>query len=36
VLGGVYEELAIFTAGRRSEDDITLVVVKIDGLPPAE
>lgn len=35
ILSGVYGELANFTVGRRSEDDITLVVIKLDGLPPA-
>jgi sigma-B regulation protein RsbU (phosphoserine phosphatase) len=32
ILNAVYEELDIFTMGRKSEDDITLVIVKIDGL----
>ena len=32
IINAVYEELSIFTMGRKSEDDITLVVVKIDGL----
>ncbi len=32
ILAAVYEELKLFTVGRRSEDDITLVVIKIDGL----
>lgn len=32
ILAEVYEELRCFTLGRRTEDDITLVVIKIDGL----
>jgi len=34
ILSRVYGELASFTVGRRSEDDITLVVIKLDGLAP--
>jgi phosphoserine phosphatase RsbU/P len=32
ILAAVYDELNRFTAGQKSEDDITLVVIKIDGL----
>ena len=32
ILDAVYSELNQYTRGQRSEDDITLVVVKIDGL----
>jgi sigma-B regulation protein RsbU (phosphoserine phosphatase) len=32
ILASVYEELNLFTVGQKSEDDITLVVIKIDGL----
>ncbi len=32
ILDAVYNELNAFTLGQKSEDDITLVVVKIDGL----
>jgi sigma-B regulation protein RsbU (phosphoserine phosphatase) len=32
ILGAVYEELNTFTLGKKSEDDITLVIVKVDGL----
>ena len=32
ILNAVYTELHQFTKGRKSEDDITLVIVKIDGL----
>jgi len=32
ILGAVYSELNRFTAGQKSEDDITLVVIKVDGL----
>lgn len=32
ILGAVYEELGRFTLGRKTEDDITLVVVKVEGL----
>ena len=32
ILNAVYSELNLFTRGQRSEDDITLVVVKIDGI----
>jgi len=32
ILGAVYEELRRFTLGRKTEDDITLVVIKVDGL----
>ncbi|SHO51316.1 SpoIIE family protein phosphatase [Desulfopila aestuarii] len=34
ILGAVYEELRRFTLGRKTEDDITLVVIKVDGLEP--
>jgi sigma-B regulation protein RsbU (phosphoserine phosphatase) len=32
ILNAVYHELNQFTRGQRSEDDITLVVIKIDGI----
>ncbi len=32
ILSSVYEELNTFTLGKKSEDDITLVVIKVDGL----
>ena len=32
ILEAVYNELDAFTLGQKSEDDITLVIVKIDGL----
>ncbi len=32
ILDAVYHELNTFTLGQKSEDDITLVIVKIDGL----
>ena len=32
ILNAVYSELNQFTRGQRSEDDITLVVIKIDGI----
>jgi sigma-B regulation protein RsbU (phosphoserine phosphatase) len=32
ILDAVYDRLNQFTAGRRSEDDITLVIIKVDGL----
>lgn len=32
ILNAVYDELNIFTMGQKSEDDITLVIIKIDGL----
>jgi len=32
ILEAVYSELNAFTLGQKSEDDITLVIVKIDGL----
>jgi sigma-B regulation protein RsbU (phosphoserine phosphatase) len=32
ILASVYEELNTFTLGKKSEDDITLVVIKVDGL----
>lgn len=31
ILNAVYDELNVFTLGQKSEDDITLVVIKIDG-----
>jgi sigma-B regulation protein RsbU (phosphoserine phosphatase) len=36
ILSAVYDELSRFTSGCRTEDDITLVVVKIDGLSSLE
>ncbi len=32
ILNAVYDELSRFTQGRKSEDDITLVVIKVAGL----
>lgn len=32
ILNAVYTELNSFTIGKRSEDDITLVIVKVDGI----
>jgi sigma-B regulation protein RsbU (phosphoserine phosphatase) len=32
ILTAVYNELSRYTQGQRSEDDITLVVIKVDGL----
>jgi sigma-B regulation protein RsbU (phosphoserine phosphatase) len=32
ILNAVYDELNQFTRGRKSEDDITLVIIKVDGL----
>jgi sigma-B regulation protein RsbU (phosphoserine phosphatase) len=32
ILNAVYSELNQYTRGQRSEDDITLVVIKIDGI----
>lgn len=32
IVAAVYDELRRFTQGRKNEDDITLVVVKVDGL----
>ncbi len=32
ILNTVYEELKHFTAGRKNEDDITLVIIKATGL----
>jgi sigma-B regulation protein RsbU (phosphoserine phosphatase) len=32
ILNAVYSELSLYTRGQRSEDDITLVVIKIDGI----
>lgn len=32
ILNAVYDELSLFTQGRKSEDDITLVVIKVAGL----
>ena len=32
ILAAVYDELRRFSQGRKNEDDITLVVVKVDGL----
>jgi sigma-B regulation protein RsbU (phosphoserine phosphatase) len=32
ILSSVYDELNQFTLGQKSEDDITLVVIKVDGL----
>jgi sigma-B regulation protein RsbU (phosphoserine phosphatase) len=32
ILNAVYSELGLFTRGQRSEDDITLVVIKIDRM----
>jgi len=32
ILNAVYDELNEFTLGRKTEDDITLVIIKVDGL----
>ena len=32
ILNAVYSELNQFTRGRKSEDDITLVIIKVDGI----
>jgi sigma-B regulation protein RsbU (phosphoserine phosphatase) len=32
ILNAVYSELSQFTQGRKSEDDITLVIIKVDGI----
>ena len=32
ILNAVYDELNHFTRGQKSEDDITLVIIKVDGL----
>ncbi len=32
ILSAVYDELNRFTLGRKSDDDITLVIIKVDGL----
>jgi sigma-B regulation protein RsbU (phosphoserine phosphatase) len=32
ILNAVYNELNLFTRGRKSEDDITLVIIKVDGI----
>ena len=32
ILDAVYTELSQFTRGRKSEDDITLVIIKVDGI----
>jgi len=32
ILSAVYDELNRFTLGRKTEDDITLVIIKVDGL----
>jgi sigma-B regulation protein RsbU (phosphoserine phosphatase) len=32
ILAAVYDELNHFTLGRKSDDDITLVIIKVDGL----
>jgi sigma-B regulation protein RsbU (phosphoserine phosphatase) len=32
ILNAVYEELNEFTRGQKTEDDITLVIIKVDGL----
>ena len=32
ILSSVYDELNKFTLGQKSEDDVTLVVIKVDGL----
>jgi len=32
ILSAVYDELSIFTLGQKTEDDITLVIIKVDGL----
>jgi len=33
ILNKVYQELADYSVGRRRDDDVTLVVIKFDGLP---
>ena len=35
ILNAVYSELSRFTKGQKSEDDITLVIIKIDGIKKA-
>ena len=32
ILNAVYDELSRFTLGQKTEDDITLVIIKVDGL----
>jgi sigma-B regulation protein RsbU (phosphoserine phosphatase) len=32
ILSAVYDELNQFTRGQKTEDDITLVIIKVDGL----
>jgi sigma-B regulation protein RsbU (phosphoserine phosphatase) len=32
ILNAVYSELNLFTRGQKSEDDITLVIIKVDGI----
>ena len=32
IVNAVYNELNLFTRGQKSEDDITLVIIKVDGL----
>ncbi|MDB4264860.1 serine/threonine-protein phosphatase, partial [bacterium] len=32
ILSAVYDELNQFTLGQKTEDDITLVIIKVDGL----
>ena len=32
ILNAVYTELERFTRGQKSEDDITLVIIKVDGV----
>ncbi len=32
ILSAVYDELSRFTLGQKTEDDITLVIIKVDGL----
>jgi len=32
ILNAVYTELNQFTRGQKSEDDITLVIIKVDGI----
>ena len=32
ILNAVYNELNLFTRGQKSEDDITLVIIKVDGI----
>jgi len=32
ILNSVYRELNQFTVGQRCEDDITLVVIKVEGM----